>query len=202
MTLVAEVSTRALKAVWFQKWQVHRRLRPEAFGGAVHLTGSGVSSYPIAIEELFSSPALEETIRRHGSYLLPQAYPEGSPLHPSYGAGHATVAGACATLLKAFFDESFVIPNPVVPSRDGMRLEPYRGADADRLTVGSELNKLAANVALGRNFAGIHWRSDYTESVGLGEAVTISILDDHRLTYNGPFSGFRFTKFDGTLYEV
>lgn len=35
--------------------------------------------------------------------LLPMAFPEGSPMHPSYGAGHATVAGACVTVLKAFF---------------------------------------------------------------------------------------------------
>jgi hypothetical protein len=202
MALVAEVSTRALKAVWFQKWQVHRRLRPEAFGGAVHLTRIRGTGYPFAAEALFSSPSIEEIARRHGSFLLPQAYPEGSPLHPSYGAGHATVAGACVTVLKAFFDESFVIPNPVVPSRDGMRLEPYRGADADGLSVGGELNKLAANVALGRNFAGIHWRSDYTESIKLGEAVAISILEDHHLTYNEPFGGFRFTKFDGTVYDV
>jgi hypothetical protein len=200
--LVAEVSPRALKAVWFQKWQVHRRLRPEAFGGVIHLTRIRGTGYPFAAEALFSSPSIEEIARRHGSFLLPQAYPEGSPLHPSYGAGHATVAGACVTVLKAFFDESFVIPNPVVPSRDGMRLEPYRGADADGLSVGGELNKLAANVALGRNFAGIHWRSDYAESIKLGEAVAISILEDHRLTYNEPFGGFRFTKFDGTVYEV
>jgi hypothetical protein len=35
-TIVTEVATRALKAVWFQKWFVHRRLRPEAFGGRLH----------------------------------------------------------------------------------------------------------------------------------------------------------------------
>lgn len=28
-----------------------------------------------------------------GSYLLPMAFPEGSPLHSSYGSGHATVGG-------------------------------------------------------------------------------------------------------------
>jgi membrane-associated phospholipid phosphatase len=202
MALVAEVSTRALKAIWFQKWQVHRRLRPEAYGGLAHLTRTGTADYPIAKDVLFSSQALAETYRRHGTYLLPQAFPEGSPLHPSYGAGHATVAGACVTILKAFFDESFVIPNPVVPSLDGQRLEPYRGTDENELTVGGELNKLAANIAIGRNFAGIHWRSDYTESVKLGEAVAISVLEDQRLTYNEPFAGFRFTKFDGTVYEV
>ena len=30
--LLCEVATRALKAVWFQKWYVHLRLRPEVFG--------------------------------------------------------------------------------------------------------------------------------------------------------------------------
>jgi hypothetical protein len=202
MALVAEVSTRALKAVWFQKWQVHRRLRPEAFGGFIHLARTGVAAYPISPELTFAGPSIQEAYRRHGSYLLPQVFPEGSPLHPSYGAGHATVAGACVTVLKAFFDESFVIPNPVVPSLDGQRLEPYRGPDAGLLTVGGELNKLAANIAIGRNFAGIHYRSDYTESLKLGEAVAISVLEDQRLTYKEQFGGFRFTKFDGSIYEV
>jgi hypothetical protein len=42
----------------------------------------------------------------NGSYLMPMAFPEGCSQHPSYGAGHATVAGACTTILKAFFDET------------------------------------------------------------------------------------------------
>lgn len=36
LSLVAEVMTRALKAAWFQKWFVHRSLRPEEFGGLIH----------------------------------------------------------------------------------------------------------------------------------------------------------------------
>jgi len=38
----------------------------------------------------------------NGSSLLPLAFPEGSPLHPSYGAGHATVAGASVTSSRRF----------------------------------------------------------------------------------------------------
>jgi membrane-associated phospholipid phosphatase len=197
-TVVAEVATRALKAVWFQKWFVHRRLRPEAFGGRVHSLITKRSVYPIH-QDLLTSPSLQHVFNRHGSYLLPQAFPEGSPLHPSYGAGHATVAGACVTVLKAFFDESFVIPNPVIPSTDGLALLPYPGPN---LTVGGELNKLASNVALGRNFAGIHWRSDYTESLRLGEAVAISVLQDQRLTYKEGFIGFTFTRFDGSRITI
>ena len=124
---------------------------------------------------------LEQLFSKNGSYLLPMAFPEGSPTHPSYGAGHATVAGACVTVLKAFFDESFVIPNPVEASRDGLSLQPYSGTP---LTVGGELNKLASNVATGRNIAGVHWRSDAIESLKLGEEVAIRYLREEHHCFN------------------
>jgi hypothetical protein len=190
-TAVAEIATSALKAVWYQKWLVHRRLRPEAYGGLVHNTLAGARAYPLH-RDVLNSQAAAAAKMLHGTYLLPMAFPEGSPLHPSYGAGHATVAGA----------ESFVIPNPVVASADGLSLVPYTGGDAGSLTVGTELNKLASNIAIGRNFAGVHWRSDYEESLKLGEALAISVLADQKLTYREPFAGFTFTKFDGTRITV
>jgi hypothetical protein len=200
-TAVAEIATGALKAVWYQKWLVHRRLRPEAYGGLVHNTLSGASAYPLH-SDVLKSHAAADVKMRHGSYLLPMGFPEGCPLHPSYGAGHATVAGAAVTILKAVFDESFLIPNPVVPSDDGLSLTPYTGPDAATLTVGMELNKLASNIALGRNFAGVHWRSDYEESLKLGEEFAISVLRDQKATYREPFNGSTFTKFDGTKVTI
>jgi hypothetical protein len=101
--------------------------------------------------------------------------------------------------LKAWFDETHVIPNPIVPSTDGLSLVPYVGVP---LTVGGELNKLASNVAVGRNHAGVHWRSDATESLKLGEAVAISVLRDQKACYNENFNGFSLTKFDGTTITV
>jgi hypothetical protein len=199
--LVTEVATRALKAVWFQKWFVHRRLRPEAYGGLVHATLADLKHYQVH-PDVLKSAAMSAVHSKNGTWLLPMAFPEGCPQHPSYGAGHATVAGACVTILKAFFDETFVLPNPVAPSDDGFTLLPYTGVDAGQLTVGGELNKVAANIAIGRNLAGVHWRSDYTQSVMLGEALAITILRDQRTTYNEAFSGFTFTKFDGTTVTV
>jgi hypothetical protein len=199
--LIAEVATRALKAVWYQKWAVHRALRPEEFGGLLHLTLTGAKSYPLH-SDVLNSQAAHQAHSRNGTYLLPTAFPEGCPQHPSYGAGHATVAGACATIVKAFFDETFVIPNPVIPNSDGTSLVAYTGSDAGQLTIESEMNKLAANVAIGRNFAGVHWRSDYQESLLLGEAVAISLLRDQRACYNETFAGLTFTKFDGTQITV
>jgi hypothetical protein len=103
------------------------------------------------------------------------------------------------TILKAWFDESYVIPNPVQTTSDGLSLEPYTGP---ALTVGGELNKMASNVALGRNMAGVHWRSDASQSLKLGEAIAISILQEQRATYNEDFGGFTFTSFDGSLVTV
>ncbi|HXG66665.1 MAG TPA: vanadium-dependent haloperoxidase [Blastocatellia bacterium] len=197
-SVLCAVARPALKAVWYQKWFVHRRLRPEVFAGRVHNHLTGAASYPIHAD-ILDSDAVAEVFTRNGTYLLPMAFPEGSPTHPSYGAGHATVAGACVTILKAFFDESFVIPEPVEASADGLALSPYRGP---ALTVGGELNKLASNIAIGRNIAGVHWRSDATESLKLGEEVAIRYLQEERDCFNEQFNGFSLTKFDGATILV
>jgi hypothetical protein len=194
---VAEVATRALKAVWYQKWFVQHRLRPEEFGGRVHNHLTNQANYPIH-SDVLNSRAVAETFRRYGTYLLPQAFPEGSPTHSSYGSGHATVAGACTTVLKAFFDENAIIKNPMVPNGDGTALVPYVGAP---LTIRGELNKVATNVAFGRNAAGIHWRSDAINSLRLGEEVAIGILQEQKLTYNDKVE-MTLTKFDGTKITI
>lgn len=40
-------------------------------------------------------------------------------MSPAYHSGHSCVAGACVTILKAWFNESYRIPNPVVPNSAG-----------------------------------------------------------------------------------
>ncbi|MCU1257866.1 MAG: phosphoesterase, PA-phosphatase related, partial [Bryobacterales bacterium] len=196
---LGEAATRALRAVWYQKWFVHRRLRPEEFGGRIHQMLAGKASYPIHQNALKSS-AVAMAYSKNGTWLLPQAYTEGCPTHPAYGAGHATVAGASVTLLKAFFDENYVIPNPVMTGPDGLSLMAYEGPDT--LTVGGELNKLAENIAGARSFAGVHWRSDSTQSLLLGEQVAIDLMSDQRRTYGPEFQGFTFTKFNGQKITV
>src|SRR5262249_21776552 len=109
------------------------------------------------------------------------------------------VAGACVTILKAMFDTSVVIPKPVIPSADGLSLHAYSGPP---LTVEGELNKLAANVAMARNIAGVHWRTDAYYAILLGEFVAISFLRDRTLTYNEQYGGFMFRKFDGTEVTI
>ena len=61
---------------------------------------------------------------------------------------------------------------------------------------------VAANVGVGRNIAGVHYPSDYAESLKLGEAVAISLLRESGDTYSEPLTGLVFTKFDGTRVRV
>ena len=183
--------------------------------------------------------------------LLPMAFPEGSPMHPSYGAGHATVAGACVTVLKAFFEMYDDVPPRGFGLYDALKVSttdktfydntfpsamfgaerrlvvtretwcsmsdeerkdiPFPTAVAPdpanecrtlkqvpdvQLTIQQELDKLAANIAIGRNFAGVHFYSDYHASLRMGERMAVSILQEQMLTYREPVS-MRFTSFDG-----
>jgi hypothetical protein len=188
--ILGEIATRALKAVWYQKWCVHLRQRPESGGGLVHLIKT---NHPIDCtldKNILNSTALKRSFERYGktTYLLSQAFPEGSPTHPAYPTGHGTVGGACITILKFFFDGDSPIPDPMVPNADGSDLTKYSGADAGNLTVNSELHKLASNVSFGHGIhAGIHWRSDTHQSILLGEEVAIRFLRERALTYNEPF---------------
>jgi len=201
---LGEIAARALDRVWYQKWVVHLRHRPESGGGLVHLieTGQGNTIDAKLNSNVLNSKAVQASFNKYGTYLLSQAFPEGSPTHPAYPTGHGVVGGACITLLKFFFDSSHVIPNPMVPTDDGLSLASYTGSDAGQMTVNGELNKLAHNVSFGHGIhAGIHWRSDSDSSMLLGEAFAISVLQDKARTYNEKFT-VSFTKLDGTTATI
>ena len=78
----------------------------------------------------------------------------------------------------------------MVPSVDGLSLEPYNGADSGQMTVNGELHKLAHNISFGHGIhAGIHWRSDTDYSILLGEAVALSFPAGPGIYLSGEFCG-------------
>jgi hypothetical protein len=213
---LAEMATRALKASWCRKWIVDLRLRPEEYGALVEARRTNSNPKPLAAAELhndvLSSAVLPRILTKHGTHFLPQAYPEGSPTHPCYTGGHATVAGACVTAIKFFFDgkkrfrELLQEQNPprdlVQPSSDGLSLATYTGADANDIDINGELSKLAFNVPFGHGVhAGIHFRSSNHWGVLLGEEVALSVLRDRAKSYNEPIT-INITKFDGSTATI
>jgi membrane-associated phospholipid phosphatase len=231
-SLVGAVSYEAFKAAWAQKWRAFRRIRPEAMAGLVELDRNRAGSVPgqglaALLEGDVADDVLsvvEEYNARQGTYgfadgatdtaLLGQMYPEGSPTHPAYPSGHATVAGAGVTVLKALFADEAPI------TATGMRpvgIDPedptehvfidrgrYAHPDVPEMTVGSELDKLASNIAHARMFGGVHYRSDGERGIRLGEQVAVRFLQDHLRSYpETEFGGaFRFTDRDGRRLEV
>ncbi|MEE9354399.1 MAG: vanadium-dependent haloperoxidase [Methylococcaceae bacterium] len=249
LTLVTEVATRCLKAVRRQKFNYHRRGRPEALGGRLSLVCAGsaeaLGCSSIAFENMLNEIPIElcDAIIKHNmdqndnmaamrlvkcehgvmapfgidpedfknsNLLLPMAFPEGSPMHPAYGAGHATVAGGCVTMLKAFFemyedcdsgklsilklsDQDYFVPNDIGTELNSITDVP--------LTIQGELDKLAANISIGRNMAGVHFYSDYYDSLRIGERVAVGILLEQCPTY-GDEVEMTFDSFDGDRITI
>ncbi|TYC51317.1 vanadium-dependent haloperoxidase [Rhodobacterales bacterium] len=255
LSLMTEVASRALKAVRRQKFQVHRRGRPEQLAAMLTLADSDKANHLGNAEADFMSMLTELTgndgkllgwisayneaqnglKRRHfdvrtsglpasfpkipkgRNYLLPMAFPEGSPMHAAYGAGHATVAGACVTMLKAFFEMDDAYGKPV-KYRDALHgielfvsrpaksspelsvLEPWTG-DSEDVTLEGELNKLAANISIARNMAGVHFYTDYFDSLRMGERIAVGILQEQMLNYTEKVC-MTFRSFDGDRLEI
>src|SRR5215813_12464103 len=198
LSLLAQAALLGQKGAYFHKWQVHRRLRPECFAGRIETHATGRRQYDIHTD-ILQCDAVARVQAQHRTCLLPVAFPEGCPTHPSYPAAHACNAGACATILKAFFDADYVLPHPVEATADGLALEPWRGA---RLALGNEIDKLASNIALGRDAAGVHYRSDSINGLGVGEQQAIGLLRDYSRTYNERFDGFVVRKFNGEKVKI
>ena len=256
LALLTEVSTRALRAVRRQKFNYHRRCRPEQIGGLLTLAANGAASGQWLAEHDAKSlrSALPEKLREavitrnseldaakadrwvqapanpgwmSENLLLPMAFPEGSPMHPAYGAGHATVAGACVTVLKAFFDMyegslgsddewtqrtyKAVLGKPHKPAKiyeadpecDGAELCEWQATakEAQKVTLQGELDKLAANISIGRNMAGVHFYTDYYDSVRMGERIAVGILQEQMTNYPEKVT-MRFHDFDGNRVMI
>lgn len=250
LNLVTEVATRALKAVRFQKFNNHIRLRPEALAARIELVRrfenlcekDKESVSPTLLhtvgkfsDELKQNGTLHEIYQltqksgpKEGTYLLPMAFPEGSPMHPAYGAGHATVAGACVTILKAFFDTNAVLAkagnkaafkrlahgDQAVLFRAPQVSDTYTSdtfcepaklieCESDKfLTLEGELNKLAANISIGRDMAGVHYFSDYYDSLRMGEEIALDILEEQALTYSTEPFVLSVSIFDGDVVRI
>jgi hypothetical protein len=92
-----------------------------------------------------------------------------------------------------------ILPHPVEVTADGSTRELWRGA---ALTLGNEIDKLASNIALGRDAAGVHYRSDSVRGLFVGEQQALGLLRDYSRTYNERFDGFIVRKFNGDRVKI
>lgn len=217
LTALAGATNLALKHAWYWKWVKYRRLRPEMYSLWVHNVMSGtvpnagnydLSDVILNNDVLGDIESINSTWGFPGNWTLPLCFKTGSPVHPSYPAGHSTFSAAAATILKMFFvcDTPWSDLQSVVETNSaGDILVPYGGSTVG-MTVGTELNKLAYNIGIGRDWAGVHYRTD--SQMQLGEQIAMSYMADllavsseNNLPNNTPPS-ITFRKFDGELATV
>lgn len=185
LDILSKLETEALRYTWAAKW-TYLQCRPEEFMIRAE-NQRQFGTYGDIPKEFFQTVAVKTLLQEKGNYLLPLAYPEGAPMHPSYPAGHSVLAGAYATLLKIWFDNE---PWPTSAPRDGY-------------TVHGEINKAAYNGAVARSFAGIHYREDNINGLLYGEQIALALLPflfDVRIVPK--VTNLELTLLDGTEYEV
>jgi hypothetical protein len=187
LDLLARAGREALLAAFYQKYYAHFRCRPETYAGRIHAQAFADDPVDFGIHDLVTESAVLERqrqLRADGEGdpgFLSTAYIEGSPVHPAYPSGHSVIAGACGTVLKAWFENA---------DWDGAAdyyLPVDQGADSYPPTtdvpdghngIHQEIDKLMSNVGLARMFAGVHYYSDHYEGVKLGEQVAVGLLAD------------------------
>jgi hypothetical protein len=96
-------------------------------------------------------------------------------------------------------DKARAASHPLALSDQRLALLPYAGPP---LAIGAELDKLAWNIGMGRNFAGIHWRSDVAAGLEMGETVALAVVREMKLTGNELFSGFSLRRLDGARVTI
>ena len=87
----AQVAKYALNVVWYQKWVVHLRHRPEAGAGLVHLINLTCKTFDATPwHTVFSSDALKHSHDKYKTFLLSQsrflrAHPHTLPIRQDMG---------------------------------------------------------------------------------------------------------------------
>ena len=108
-------------------------------------------------------------------------------------------------IFKAWFKEDIKLNElfgPIMPGlSDDIKLTTNGVTDTMDLTVCGELDKVASNIGIGRNWAGIQYRRDCKESIELGEKIAIGILEEQKITHNEK-SSFSIRKIDGTTKTI
>ncbi|MEL7012243.1 MAG: bromoperoxidase, partial [Pseudomonadota bacterium] len=74
--------------------------------------------------------------------------------------------------------------------------------DGPFLKLEGELNKLAANISIGRNMGGVHYFTDYYDSLRMGEAIAIGMLEEQALCYPTDQFVLSVPTFDGKVVRI
>ena len=99
--------------------------------------------------EYTTRPEIANSKVKYGTYLLPQAYPEGSPLHPDYPQWHSTFAVVVQAFINTMFDTEYMIPNYVA--------DRWLLIQSGSISIWNATQLFVDNIAIGRDYAWVHF---------------------------------------------
>ena len=208
LSCLGSVARVALRTAWWLKWK-NLKLRPEEFAARIQLAAEiskkeagDIPGFLELKERMKNDEVLRLIKEKNRSYFLTMLYKEGAPVHPSFPSGHATVAGACCTVLKCFLRTR--ANGESRKWSDVMGLGSI-GVDSGE-TIDGEINKLAMNVSVGRNAAGVHYSSDNESGVRIGEQTAIFFLRSRLMFYTSKIAAsgvkLEFESFDRQIITI
>ena len=188
--LLAEASDEAFYDCWALKWGAARRARPE------ELLARQEVLHPLWHER--GAPLLAPWGGR-----LPLPIAEGCPMHTAWPSGHAVTAAAEAVVMMATYQDRPWPLAPIQAKPDGLSLIP---ASSSTLTVHGELRRFAWNKGHGRCHLGVHYRSDVTAGLMVGQAAAVRVLRQRKAEADrlglAPWGTTTFTGFGGMLITI
>lgn len=104
-------------------------------------------------------PRPEEASYVLDGIILPQVFPEGSPMHPSRNAMHSIAAMTGRYILESIFNKDHELPHGK--------------------TVSQELGLFADNIGYGRVWAGVHYPFDHECIRGAAKRLASKIVSEH-----------------------
>ncbi|KAJ1618448.1 phosphatidic acid phosphatase type 2/haloperoxidase [Pavlovales sp. CCMP2436] len=227
---VNHVTIGAMRVAWHTKWSMIMQIRPEVLAQRLEL----VRKFPELVNGKRPIPglaAIQQNMQAASgllqmvfndnkkwtggeeSLLLALQYPEGSPTHPSHPGtsrwardGRWRMSNDPKGDARDARGRSRRQARPAEASALGDVLIVYEGEDVSEMTVNGELNKLGTNIALSRDWAGVHFRTDGDGGLLLGEEFAIAYLVDKAREYcdngHGMFNGWLLEKFSGDVVRI
>ena len=124
-----------------------------------------------------------------------------TPIQKNYGVADLREDAAGYDLVASVHVQVGVTPGDEV--RETAWLQQTGDADGlpSAIVAYCELDKLSANISIGRNMAGVHYYSDYYDSARMGERIAVGILLEQAPSY-GETVLSSFKSFDGDYITI
>lgn len=169
VTTIAQVTDIAFKHTRYNKYY-YNRIRPEELAGRIEF------GLPVGIQDSFdltkfkNHPSVKYNKAKYGTYLLPQAYPEGSPAHPDYTQGHTALCIAGIETIKRFYDTGAMIDD--VELVNWLPTKNWK-----KISVNTALDQVCNLIGMGRVMNGVHFVDSYKSAVPTLTKIVNNHLD-------------------------